>query len=185
MFGWLKDIFNDKESLKDTKNDIFWDSAKNRLLENTILDFIRCEEFENFVAGMGGTRFEDDSGLAFTDANKVLEYIYRFDIMHPELHMCDLLEKALIKLFQSEYDGYFYSALNTLDAQLRNEKNGISTFKIDDPNVFIALKKAIIKKAEFLRKSRIYRGKLYDNNLYGFVEEVDKKVEEQKGFKVL
>ena len=185
MFNWLRDIFNNKDSLKESGSDLFWDSARNRLLENTILDYIKHDVLELFIAGMGGTRFVDESKLSFTDANKVLEYIYRFYIMHPELHMDDLLEKSLIKLFRSEHNGYFFAALNTLDAQLRNEKNGNAPFRIDNPEVFISMKQAVIKKADYIRTSRAYRGKLYDNNLYGFVEEVDKAVEEQKGFKVI
>jgi len=103
---------------------------------------------------------------------------------YPELGVNNLLEQALIKLLNSG-QGHFYTALNTIDTQLHNEKNGSAPFKIVQQQVFISLKNGIKSNMNYLKESEDYRGKLYDNKLYGYVEDIDKKLEEQKGIKVL
>lgn len=185
MFEGIKRLFENQEGLSKKQSDIYWDKARKTVNEELLMEYIKADELESFVAGMGGTRFVDKSDLSFTDARIVLEYIYRAYRKHPDMHIDDMLERSLIKLLLDGSDGYFYAAINTLDVQLQNEKDKKSPFTIDDPQVFIALKKAIIEKMDYLKRSKRYKGRLYDNNLFGFVEDIDRKLEEQKGVRII
>ncbi len=156
---------------------------RSELAEQEALNYVKSGILDLFVLGAIG-RVPDQDNLAFTNAGVVLNTIYRIYKKYPELKVDDLLEQALIKLLKGEV-GEFYAALNTIDTQLYNEKSGASPFRIDDPQVFISLKDSIRKNSDYLKNSMDYRGRLYENKLYGFVEDIDKKLEEQKGVRVL
>ena len=153
-------------------------------IENKLLRFVNNGMLHLFVAGGAGSRFADEENLSFTNAGIVLNAIYNVYEKYPDLKIDNLLEQALIKLLSSDI-GYVYTALNTIDLQLHNEMNGASPFKIDNPAVFSALRESVIKNLDYLKSSADYRGRLYDNKLYGYVEAINKRLEEQKGVKIL
>jgi len=159
-------------------------TQRNKMIEEQLLDFIKNDVLYLFVTGSAGSRFPDQDNLAFTNAGIVLNSIYNIYIKYPQLKVDNLLEEALIILLNGEH-GYVYTALNTIDVQLYNEKNGYSPFKIDNPQVFVALKESIQKNIDYLRSSSAYKGRLYDKNLYGFVEDINVKTEGQKGIRIL
>lgn len=159
-------------------------NQKREFIEKQLLRFIKNDALYLFVAGGAGTRFVDEDDLAFTNAGIVLNAIYNIYIKYPELNIDNLLENALIILLQGEI-GYVYTALNTIDTQLYNEKRKTAPFKLDNPELFFAIKESVQKNIDTLKNLGIYKGKLYDRKLYGYVEDLDQKIEEQKGIKIL
>ena len=178
-----------KKIIEEQKNMNSWQRAdylyeqKNNMIEQEVLDFIKDDMLDDFLVGRFGSDFPDSSGLAYTNAGVVLNAIYSVYKKYPELKVNKLFEQALIKLL-NEPIGSFYSALNTIYVQLKFEKEGYAPFKIDEPQVFVALRDTIIKNANILKQDASFRGRLY-NNLYGFAEDVNKQIEEQKGIRVL
>jgi len=152
--------------------------------EQQILRIINNDALDLFVAGAAGCRFPDADGLSFTNAGTVLNSIYRVYKKYPELNVDDLLNQALIKLLNGP-EGYFYTALNTIYTQLWSEENGTSPFEINDQRVFITLKENIKRNLHYLKTADDYRGALYKNKLYGFVEDINGRIKKQKGIEVL
>jgi len=180
----FKKILEEQKNMTSRERVNYQIEQRNNLIEKQLLRFINNNALDLFIAGGAGSRIPDQDDLAFTNAGVVLNAIYNVYQKYPELGVNNLLEQALIKLLNSG-QGHFYTALNTIDTQLHNEKNGSAPFKIVQQQVFISLKNGIKSNMNYLKESEDYRGKLYDNKLYGYVEDIDKKLEEQKGIKVL
>lgn len=184
MYNEYKEMIEKQKNMSPRQRADYQNEQRNKLVEQQALSFIKDGILHLFVAGGAGSRIPEQDNLAFTNAGVVLNAIYGIYIEYPELNVDDLLEQALIELLNGEI-GYFYTALNTIDVQLYNEKIGASPFKIDNPQVFLCLKDNIKRNSDYLKSSSAYKGRLYANKLYGFAEDVDQKIEEQKGIKVL
>lgn len=180
----IKKSYEEQKNMNYQQRNQYRYERLNNKIEQRVLKFIQHNNLHQFIAGDAGSRFEDESDLSYTNAGVVLNAIYRVYEKYPELKVDDKFEDSLIKLLDGGRVD-FYIALNTIYVQLDNEEKGVSPFMIDNPEVYKELKSSIIKNMDYLNNSRDYRGRLYDNNLFGFVEDIDKTVENQKGIKIL
>ena len=179
-----KQMYEEQKNMSSAERTNYQNEQRNNAIDQKTMRFIENGVLDLFIAGAAGARFPEEDGLAFTNAGIVLSSIYRVYLKYPDMRIDILFEEALIKLLNKNV-GELYTALNTINSQLYFEQNGVAPFKLNNPDLFVILKQKVKQHEEFLKTSTSYRGKLYNNNLYGFVEEIGDKIEQQKGVKIL
>ena len=156
----------------------------NQIQDIYLEDAIKSGFLASFLSGKNGFRLEGHSEMSVTRISAVWDAIYRYHAKNPEVKLNSLVEDALIEL-SGKGPVHVYAALDAIQCHLENEKRGIATFSIKNPQVYEALKQGIIRHKTLFENNPNFRGKLYSNHIMGYAEEVDKQVQAQTGFKIL
>lgn len=109
---------------------------------------------------------------------------------NPQLQLDKLFETEIITRLSSDKCNFFdvYCLFNCLVAQLRLEKNGISSFKIGNEqlkNMLELLKKQSLIHQENLKICKSEKGFEYDDGMYGYIFDENNKFYGETGHKIL
>lgn len=171
-----------EQKYKERKNMSLYDRKNKALEDSVLLDIRNNGNIDLFVSGaLGGS---DVGRNSITAVNVILSTIYRVYENYPELNVDKLLRDSLIR-FANEGPAALYQAMDTFYSQMKFEKSGEAPFKLNDPAVLKALREGIAKNEQLFKTENIYRGRLYDNNVYGYAEEIDREAQAQNKGRIL
>lgn len=137
--------------------------------------------FGKFVSGGGEFKLYYDRNvdpkLYFTNVPMMLQTIYDAYLKYPNYHFEKRLENFLMT--NAKFPGYAYKILTILDYHIQNEKNNISTFKLNNVIEILEICKNTVKNnIEYFKVERMYEGRYEEQGYFSVIQKYNANFKE-------
>lgn len=122
--------------------------------------------------------------------NFSVECYNKFAAKNPQLKLDELFAKEIISKLKSDncnlYDIYYI--FNCITAQLRLEKNNLSSFTIENSKLdemFQLLREKVLAYQDKLKRCKDEKGEYYTDGMYGYMQTESNRVYNEVGRRIL
>lgn len=160
--------------------------------EQKLKTAISCKEVIDYLEGKGTYIVHSDPrdkwSLHAFDFS--IECYNNFAAKNPQFGLDKLFVDEIISKLKSNNCGFcdIYSIFNCITAQLRLEKNNLSSFTIENSKlneIFQLLREKALAFQTVLKKSKLWKGSDYADGMYGYMQDESNRVYNEVGRRIL
>lgn len=147
--------------------------------KETLEIFLRDDKVDRYILNMVISKYSGRSNGLYSfniiDSLVLIDSVYKTEDVQVKMKYIN----GLKKLIQSDNELEYYASLEYIYSHLLAEDNLNLSIRLDDKELFSLFKNSIKEKEDFLNNISFGKGEDYSNNLYGFVEDIERMFEDK------
>lgn len=192
MLGKMKDLdkmLNEIIDEKLTDDEISKLYMSDEIMKNEMFLLSACENIyflKKFLTGTGEFKLRyvyGDDDLYFTNVDMVLSAFYSLYERYPQYHFDKILEYALNKFSKDTL--FLYEIINVIYAQMKNEEENVSPFKVVTVDMLKNCKESLEKVKEAYKSIKMYEASNRENGYMDVISDLNQGFKKIMNYDIL